>query len=84
MSPVLAPIDKRAALILHRISFGWILANGSVDSGTRMTTLADLNSLIILFEGGFAGMGCGSDKGRVDFTVFAQDSVGFGGSGWCS
>lgn len=60
-----------------------MLENGSVASGTWMTTLNDLNSLITLFGGGFIGAVRGSEEGRVDFTVFAQDLTGFDGSGWC-
>lgn len=60
-----------------------MLKKGSVDSGTRMTTLADLNSLMARFEGGFIGAGSEKAGVRLVLAALAQDLVGFGGSGCC-
>lgn len=46
-SSIFAPIDKSAALILQSKSLLLTLEKRSDSSGTRMMTLADLNSFII-------------------------------------
>lgn len=81
-SPILVPVASSAALILQRRSLGLIFANGSVESGTLITTLEDLNLFIKRFEGGFLGADNGSTGGRLDLTVFAHELSGLAGRGW--
>lgn len=78
---ILAPTESRAAFILHSRSFGWIFRSGLTESGTLIMTLADLNSLIARFEGGFAGLGSGSIEEEEGLTALAQDLTGFDSRG---
>lgn len=58
-----------------------MFAKGLIESGTLIMTLADLNSLITRFEGGFIGLGVGRADEEGGLTALAQDLAGFEGRG---